>query len=176
MKLWLNTFICLVLVACQSSDVNDWPASLPAREYFVAAYYADVANQQYQTETEYLGWIRSFYQGNLIAATGWSEMQAMVIATAAPADRRRLHRQLDELGALIAAEWAKDNAGRAIDSRMLALWGSILQLAVEPRQQRQAIAVIAGDVDALLSGKLSRSEIQDARYERMLDMELFSGF
>ena len=32
------------------------------------------------------------------------------------------------------------------------------------------------DVDALLTGSLTQSEIEDARYERMLQLELFGGF
>jgi hypothetical protein len=118
----------------------------------------------------------SFYQGSLVAPNGWLDVQATVLTNAAPIDRNRLDSQLRNLGTEIATEWAKSNEIRSIDSRMLALWGSILRLASDPRQQQRSIEVISEDVDRLLSGSISETDIADARYERLLDLELFGDF
>ncbi len=176
MKIWLYSFTCLALLSCQSTDRGDWPDTLPSQEYFVAAYYADSINQELQSEDAYLGWIRSFYEGNLMSPTGWLQMQSLVLANATPADRATIESRLDQLGAAIAAEWAKENRGRAIDSRMLSLWASLLQLAADATQQQRTIDVIATDVEDLLAGALSRDVIQESRYERLLGVEFFSGF
>jgi hypothetical protein len=84
--------------------------------------------------------------------------------------------RLDNLGAAIAAEWAKHNEIRRIDSRMLGLWGSVLQLASNSEQRERSIELITEDVDALLSGSLRGSDIREPRYEQLLQIEIFGGF
>lgn len=176
MKLGLISFTCLALLSCRSTNLVDWPANLPDRGYFTAAYHSDQVNQEVQSQREYLGWVLSFYEGTLVAPIGWTEMQATVVSIAAINRRSELDCQLGELGAQIAAEWAKENDHRFIDSRMLSIWGSVLQLVAEPDQQYAAIQLVRDDVEALLGGTLSSSEIQDARYEELLGLDLFGGF
>ena len=176
MKFVLISATCLAFLACQSNRIAQWPDALPDRELFIAAYAEDIANQGRQTQREYLTWILSFYEGNLIYASGWVDVQAMVLANTAPLDRNGLHVSLQELGASIAAEWAKHNDLRGIDSRMLSLWGSVLQIASSSEARQHSIEVISADVDSLLNGSLLAAEIQDSRYEQILELDLFGGF
>ena len=160
----------------RSTDIADWPADLPAKGYFVAAYEADVINQELQPRQEYLQWILSFYEGTVIAPTGWEAMQSQVMESSVPEQRSELDVQLFELGGQIAAEWAKKNSSRAIDSRMLSIWGSVLQLITGPEQLYAAIQLIRADVEALLNRDILGDEINDARYERRLGLQLFGDF
>jgi hypothetical protein len=175
-KFGLVCLSCLMLFSCRSTNLADWPDDLPTQSYFISSYSSDHANQAVQSQQEYLEWILSFYAGTLVAPTGWTDLQSLVIA-AAPVERRpALQVQLRDLGGQIAAEWAKANDLRIIDSRMLGIWGSVLQMAVAPDQQFQAIQLISNDVAAILSGNLPASDIADSRYEQQLGLQLFGDF
>jgi len=87
-----------------------------------------------------------------------------------------LDSQLADLGAAIAAEWAKDNDLRIIDNRMLSLWGWILQLADSNEQRLLSVEIIQLDVANLLEGDLVPTEVTEPRYERLLEIELFDDF
>lgn len=176
MKFLLISLTCLALLACRSADLANWPRDLPERRYFIAAYEADVSNQRDQSRAAYLQWILSFYAGTVVAPTGWNEMQSAVVASAPLERRLELDSQLHLLGRQIAAEWAKENKRRLIDSRMLGIWGSVLQLVAGPEQQYAAIQLISSDVSGLLQDQLESSEINDARYEQRLGLHLFGDF
>ena len=176
MKFGLISLICLTLLTCRSIDITDWPASLPAQDYFVEAYEADAVNQELQSRQEYLQWILSFYDGTVIAPTGWEAMQSMVVQNAAPEQRSALNALLFELGGQIAAEWAKENSSRAIDSRMLSIWGSVLQIVSGPEQLYAAIQLIRADIEGLLNRDMLGDEINDSRYEERLGLRLFGDF
>lgn len=166
----------ILLFSCRSNEINIWPSSLPERQYFVSAYNADIENQSVQSKIEYLRWVISFYEGTLVAPIGWTSMQTIAVERADPSHRSELDRSLSILGVRIASEWSKANVGRAIDSRILSIWGSILQLAFEPETQYRAVRLISSDVDALLNGELLASEVTNLRYEQQLGLELFLGF
>ena len=173
MKVIYVSLTCFLLYACYSTDVINWPRELPERDYFVSAYRTDPVNREFQTREAYLQWIVSFYQGTLVAPTGWSQIQLLVVGSAPPSLKDELEEQLFLLGRQIAAEWAKDNSSRLIDSRMLGIWGAVLQLAEGPSQQYAGIQLIRKDVNELLLGKLLPSEVNDARYEENLGLQLF---
>ena len=168
--------LCLLLFSCANQDLTDWPSSIPQQQVFVTAYAADSGNKQRQSQQEYLQWIMSFYQGNLAYQSGWLEIEATVLATVDRDDREGLDQQLNHLGAAIASEWAKHNELRLIDTRMLGLWGSVLQLASDFELRKRSIEIISEDVNALLRGSLQAGDIQEPRYEQLLQIELFSGF
>lgn len=170
------SLLCLLLFSCVNRNLADWPSSIPQRQLFVEAYAADLGNQQRQSQQEYLQWIMSFYQGNLVYQSGWLDIEMIVLAAVDSEARDQLDLRLQDLGAAIASEWAKHNEIRLIDSRMLGLWGSVLQLVTNFEQQKRSIEIISEDVDALLSGSLRDSDIQEPRYERLLQIELFGGF
>ena len=174
-KYGLISFLCLILCACRNTDIPNWPSVLPEQHYFVSAYQSDIGNKAAQSQQEYLQWVLSFYEGNLVITTGWLYVQSLVVRSAQPELKEELELHLTTLGGKIAAEWAKANEHRTIDSRMLGIWGSVLQLAEGPEQQQETIQLISEDVKALLEKELLAAKIQDARYEQRLGLRRFDG-
>lgn len=168
--------VCLFLASCIGPNLEDWPDSIPQTQVFIVAYDADEENQGRQSETEYLEWVLSFYQGNLAYQSGWQDIQGYVYAAPAPEAEQELLEQLSLLGIAIGSEWSKHNDVRQIDTRMLSLWGSTIQLAPDFDTQKQTVEVIAIDIDLLLSGSLSKQDILEERYADILGLELFGDF
>ena len=168
--------VCLFLTSCIGPNLEDWPDSIPQSQVFIVAYDADEENQGRQSETEYLGWVLSFYQGNLAYQSGWQDIQGYVYEAPAPEAEQELLEQLSLLGIAIGSEWSKHNDVRRIDTRMLSLWGSSIQLAPDFDTQKQTVEVIAIDIDLLLSGSLSKQDILEERYADILELELFGDF
>ena len=170
-------FIALLLItSCKTSELSVWPSTLPDRQYFISLYDVDSGNQVVQTEEQYLLWVINFYEGTLIAPMGWLAMQNIVVERAKPIRRPELKASLETLGGRIAGEWSKANDQRVIDSRMLSVWGSIIELVFEADVQDRALKLISNDVSALLARDLLGSELTDSYYEQRLGLELFSGF
>lgn len=168
--------VCLFLASCIGPNLEDWPDSIPQTQVFIVAYDADEENQGRQSETEYLEWVLSFYQGNLAYQSGWQDIQDYVYEAPAPEAEQALLEQLSLLGIAIGSEWSKHNDVRQIDTRMLSLWGSTIQLAPDFDTQKQTVAVIATDIDLLLSGSLRKQDILEERYADILGLELFGDF
>jgi hypothetical protein len=168
--------VCLFLASCIGPNIEDWPDSIPRTPVFIVAYAADKENQGRQSETEYLEWVLSFYQGNLAYQSGWEDIQSYVYEAPAPKAEQELLEQLSLLGIAIGSEWSKHNDVRQIDTRMLSLWGSTIQLALDFDTQKQTVEVIATDIDLLLSGSLSKQDIVEERYADILGLELFGDF
>ena len=168
--------VCLFLASCIGPNLEDWPDSIPQTQVFIVAYDADEDNQGRQSETEYLEWVLSFYQGNLAYQSGWQDIQGYVYEAPAPEAEQELLEQLSLLGIAIGSEWSKHNDVRQIDTRMLSLWGSTIQLAPDFDTQKQTVEVIAIDIDLLLSGSLSKQDILEERYADILGLELFGDF
>ena len=168
--------VCLFLVSCIGPNLEDWPDSIPQTQVFIVAYDADEENQGRQSETEYLEWVLSFYQGNLAYQSGWQDIQDYIYEAPAPEAEQKLLEQLSLLGIAIGSEWSKHNDVRQIDTRMLSLWGSTIQLAPDFDTQKQTVEVIAIDIDLLLSGSLSKQDILEERYADILGLELFGDF
>ena len=168
--------VCLFLASCIGPNLEDWPDSIPQTQVFIVAYDADEENQGRQSETEYLEWVLSFYQGNLAYQSGWQDIQGYVYEASAPEAEQELLEQLSLLGIAIGSEWSKHNDVRQIDTRMLSLWGSTIQLAPDFDTQKQTVEVIATDIVLLLSGSLSKQDILEERYADILGLELFGDF
>ena len=168
--------VCLFLASCIGPNLEDWPDSIPQTQVFIVAYDADEDNQGRQSETEYLEWVLSFYQGNLAYQSGWQDIQGYVYAAPAPEVEQELLEQLNLLGIAIGSEWSKHNDVRQIDTRMLSLWGSTIQLAPDFDTQKQTVEVIATDIVLLLNGSLSKQDILEERYADILGLDLFGGF
>jgi hypothetical protein len=176
MKNLLTILLSLSLFSCANQSLQRWPDTIPQQGYFAAVYAADEANQERQSRDEYLQWIMKFYEGSLVYPSGWLDVASTVLAASNPRSRSALDSQLAELGAAIAAEWAKDNDVRIIDNRMLSLWGSILQLADNNEQRLLSVEIIHLDVVNLLEGYLMPTEVREPRYESLLEIELFDDF
>ena len=168
--------VCLFLASCIGPNLEDWPDSIPQTQVFIVAYDADEENQGRQSETEYLEWVLSFYQGNLAYQSGWQDIQGYVYEAPAPEAEQELLEQLSLLGIAIGSEWSKHNDVRQIDTRMLSLWGSTIQLAPDFDTQKQTVEVIATDIVLLLIGSLSKQDILEERYADILGLDLFGGF
>jgi|TARA_B110001454_G_C12701154_1_gene426602 hypothetical protein len=176
MKKSLTILLSLSLFSCANQSLQRWPDTIPQQAYFAAVYAADEANRERQTRDEYLQWIMNFYEGSLVYSRGWLDVESAVLAASDPRGRSALDSQLADLGAAIAAEWAKDNDLRIIDNRMLSLWGWILQLADSNEQRLLSVEIIQLDVANLLEGDLVPTEVTEPRYERLLEIELFDDF
>ena len=98
--------IFMLLSACASRQQVEWLPDLPDRAFFEAAYSEDSVNQTLQTREEYLGWIKSFYTGTLLYPTGWFDVQERVLSTSSPENVDAFGPRIEEMGRLIAAEWA----------------------------------------------------------------------
>lgn len=168
--------LLLVLASCITPNIGDWPESVPPREVFIEAYLEDADNSELQSQTEYLEWTLSFYQGNLVYQSGWQDIRGNIFEAPNPQQRAELLAEIRDLGIAIGSEWAKHNDVRLIDSRMLSLWGSTIQLAADFQQQRETVELIVADVELLLGGELDNEEIHEQRYAAMLGIELFEGF
>jgi len=168
--------LCLIFTSCLAPDISNWPKNIPPERSFDEVYLDDSENQQLQLREEYLEWILSFYEGNLAYPSGWLGVEAIVLNSISTEEARPMARQLSQLGYSIGAEWAKHNRLRLIDSRMLALWGSALQMAENIQHQTQSIELISTDVEEILSGRMSKSDIDEARYEELLKIDFFDGF
>ena len=172
-RLVLSSLLMLLLAACTSSRIlTDWPQSTPDQRIFLQAYASDTENQLAQSNVEYLTWVVRFYEGWELMPTGWNDMTPAMLSDLAPSQADQVAELRDELGILIAAEWAKDNEQRVIDTSMLSLWGGVMIAALDPEVRIDAIELITDDVERLLAGELAPSRITDTRYTELLPIQL----
>lgn len=179
-KCLLMLFCCSLLVSCamvrRDQSLPYWPEALPPLEYFQCLYAASPLEQSYQTESEYLHWILNFYQGSLLYPTGWLDVEAVILGALEPQDRPSQQILLRDLGARIAAEWARHNDIRLIDNRLLSEWGSMLQLAPNATELRRYIEAISADIQLILARELDPAEVNPRWYEEKLQIQLFDDF
>ncbi len=165
--------LCLALSACAlRSSGGPWPADLPPQRHFLGLYAADVPNQAFQTQEQYLQWVVRFYEGSEFMALGWNAIAESVLVDLEPGQRASLASQLAALGAAISGEWAKDNRVRQIDTAMLSLWGGVMQADFAPDYRMAAVAMIREDVSSLLSNALAPERVDEQRYAQALGVSL----
>ena len=165
---------CLgLLAACGSTGtLSNWPEPLPARSHFVEQYQQDAVNRRVQSQEDYLTWVIRFYEGSLMVPQGWHDLTGGLSDDLPESDARLLALKRRELGMLIAAEWAKNNDVREIDTKMLTLWGSVMQQELQPNTRLAALNQILGDVQAILNGRLPPGAVTRSRYEEKLGISL----
>ena len=168
--------LVLAIASCITPSIRDWPDDVPPSHLFIRTYQADAANQALQSEQSYLEWILGFYQGTVIYPTGWFDVERQLLNITEPEQQAGLALRLRNLGILIGAEWAKENEARLIDNRMLALWGSTLQLMQTTDARLGAIELVSQDIEALFAGALRKTDIVEARYAERLGFEVFGDF
>ncbi len=162
---WLLGVLLCVLSACTSTRVLErWPESLPEQHHFLSYYHEDADNQLVQTDVQYMTWVLRFYEGWELMPTGWKNIEENMLFDLSVEEHARVTAQLTELGALISAEWAKDNSVRLIDSAMLSLWGAVMQADFAAQARIAALTQIDADVRALLAGGLTPQDINEQRY------------
>lgn len=172
----LIAFLCVVLASCIGPNIEDWPDTIPDTRVFRAVYATDEENQRRQSEAEYLAWVLSFYEGNLAYQSGWRDIQSYVFEAPDPDAARALREQLRQVGIAIGSEWSRHNDIRRIDSRMLSLWGSTIQLAADFDTQKLMVEIISTDIELLLAGGLRKQDILEERYADILGLEPFGDF
>ena len=175
-KALVTMLLLFALASCITPNMYEWPDDVPKINLFVNAYRSDVANQALQSEQGYLEWILGFYQGTVLYPTGWLDVERQLLNSTEAEQKAVLALRLRDLGILIGTEWAKDNEARLIDSRMLALWGSCLQLMQGTEARFAAIDLVSQDIEALFEGVLQKTDIVEARYAKRLGFEVFGDF
>lgn len=170
---WLLTVTLSMLSACSNTRVLEhWPEALPEQHHFLHYYRDDVDNQVVQTDVEYLTWVLRFYEGWELMPTGWQDIEENMLFDLTAQEHALVTAQMAELGAMISAEWAKDNGVRLIDSAMLSLWGAVMQADFASQARIAALTQIHADVRALLEGYLTPLTINEQRYINTLGVLL----
>src|SRR5688572_26491542 len=120
----------MLLGGCVSSpSSSSWPDTLPPIGTFQTNWGADAANQEIQSNEEYLLWVRRFYEG-FNTVPGWFDLTRQVLARVPDEEKATVSAQLAALGVTIGGEWAKDNSARRIDTSTVATWRDALQEAL----------------------------------------------
>ena len=111
--------------------------------FFQQRYEADKANQGKQSWAEYQKWVQRFYQGQSFPPiAGWADREKDLVAKAPQA-----REQIEAVGRLIAAEWAKDNAVRKVSTSDLQAWGGQLKDASkDPQKLVEALRLVEAEV------------------------------
>ena len=140
-----------------------WPDGIPPQSFFRPEWQAATANQELQSETDYLLWVIRFYEG-YTSVPGWLDMTEQVLARIPPREHDWVTGRLLELGGRIGREWAKDNAVRLINTRSAAVWRDALLEALARDELAAYLDLLSGDIDALMSGTLNSDVIRFERY------------
>ncbi len=162
------------LTACAGIQQHPsaWPDGLSARQHFNRLYLADDFNRALQTEEQYMTWVIRFYKGWAIYPLGWKDIEVDVIEGIEDKRHSIVKAKLRSLGQLISGDWAKHNNVRHITTAMLALWGEVIQAAVEFDKGEATVDQVTADVLDLLSGNLSPKAIELGRYQTKLGLSL----
>ena len=162
-----NLFLILIvycLSGCSliSTDLQ-WPESAYPQEYFLAAFRADEAAGQYQTEDEYLMWVSRFYNGFSLAP-GWLNLTRQVVERLEEPYSSEVSERLYLLGGIIGSEWAKDNDVRLLDTRNASVWRDALIEALDQDDLDDYMNRVENDVASIMAGELTREDIYFERY------------
>lgn len=140
-----------------------WSEELPSQAFFEQRYAEDTHNQAQQSPQDYYTWVQRFYQGmNMIP--GWLHLSEDLLSRVPPEQQDSVQAQLVTLGREISAEWAKDNAVRRIDNRMVSVWRDALIQAVNQNEVPAYLSEVQVDVRALLYQDLAGEAIYYERY------------
>ena len=168
----------LLLSACAMAprQESEWPDVIPPRDYFIEHYRNDAANHNLQNEREYLIWVRRFYEGWEIYPFGWLDMQKDVLGLIAADQAGPVLEKLRNAGRIIATDWARHNTIHRITTRLLALWGEVIEVALGDGKADAAIDLITEDARDLVQGETRPEQYDPVYYESRLGIymeELF---
>ena len=159
--------VSLLLSACanQAPKEAQWPAEMPPRSFFVAAYEADNANKQDQKLDEYLLWVFRFYKGWELYRNGWSQViNDSLIGVTDPVVAHEIKTKMEFMGVNISREWAKNKKDRRILTRHVVVWGNALIESIKRGQRLTLINRVLSDVAAILDNKIDSDDIKAERY------------
>ncbi|MDG2174592.1 MAG: hypothetical protein P8M72_00405 [Gammaproteobacteria bacterium] len=162
-----NLFLIIILCClsgCSLISIDlQWPEPAYPKEYFIAAFRADEAAGQYQTEDDYLLWITRFYNGSSLAP-GWLNLTREVLERLEEPYSLEVSERLYFLGGIIASEWAKDNDVRLLDTRNASVWRDALIEALDRGDLDDYMDRVENDVASIMAGELTGEDIFFERY------------
>lgn len=166
MKRFVLLVFLVFLSSCASTPKQEnWPAEIPAYNYFLEQYEDDLANSREQSFDTYLGWVRNFYYGFLVANRGWLKISKETKELIEdPVENKMVQDKLYLVGKKISAEWAKSKKTQRINTRLLGIWGNSLQEAIDRNEASAYVDKVLDDVEALLDGQLLAKDIGNYRY------------
>ncbi len=164
-KLSVIALVCLLAGCAATPQRLDWPDLMPPKSYYVAYYEADKLNQQDQAPEEYLTWNIRFYQGWTLYRRGWNQLMDEVDEALQEPEQRTLAREkMLSIGKRVSAEWSKADPHRRINTSNVGVWGNALLESFLYGDTMDYIDKVSTDVDQLLSGALTASDITPDRY------------
>ena len=172
----LLSMVLLVASGCQTIDTtNNWPSDLPDRQLFVDTHNESIAAGEKTIKLEsHLVWIKQFYRGTVLYPQGWNKISKLVLESLnSQTEMDNLKPRLYDLGLAISREWAKDNSVRKISSANMLVWVGGLRTSTKEGTQVSFISQVEQDVEALINGDLSSSDIKSARYHEPEDFDDF---
>jgi hypothetical protein len=136
--------------------------AVPGREWYTPLasdfrpeYESDVVNKSRQTWDQYWSWVKVYYAGNLLH-DGWTNQAKETLqAIRSETLRDSLQADLNGLGRRLAAEWAKDNSCRKIDTAALRSFGLRLKQAQKKddgsgEMVRETVQALRTEIEAKL--------------------------
>jgi hypothetical protein len=162
-----NLFLIMILFCLSgcsliSTDLQ-WPEPAYPQEYFLAAFRADEATGQYQTEDDYLMWVTRFYDGYSLAP-GWLNLTRQVLERLEEPYSSEVSGRLYIIGGIIGSEWAKDNDVRLLDTRNASVWRDALIEALDRNDLDDYMIRVENDVASIMAGELTKEDIFFERY------------
>ena len=165
MKALVLILVAMISACVTAPDADSWPDDMPPRDFFVDHYEQDEAHQQALSESAYLTWIYRFYNGWELYSRGWIQAtNELADSLVSPNDQARGRELMDEIGLLIAPDWAKSDPHRSINIRHVALWGNVILKSMVTDQQLFYLYQIRDDILQLLDGDLEPDDIKRSRY------------
>lgn len=168
MKVRVLIYLAIGLLwGCSAAVVRQsaWSEQLPPQTWFAECYHQDRYNAERQSLEQYLTWVERFYQGWEVHPTGWNRISHDLAAKVADSSlKTEVQAKLQRLGIAIAAEWAKDNAVRRINTRHVAIWGNALQKSAERAEIPEILDRVLDDVDKLLNNRMAADVITENRF------------
>lgn len=177
MKVLLLILIFLLSACVTAPKAEQWPENMPPRSYFTDYYAQDKAHQKALSQQDYLTWIYRFYNGWELYSRGWLQAtDEMADSLSTPEDKAHSRELMQEIGLLIAPDWAKSDPYRTITIRHVALWGNVILQSMVDDQQFPMLYQIRSDVKQLLAGELDPKIVKKSRYVADEDFEDFEDF
>jgi len=162
----LLVFVVALLSACVTAPkAEQWPEEMPPRSVFTEHYAKDLPHQEVLSEQGYLTWIYRFYNGWELYSRGWLQaIDEMADSFDDPTDQAQSRELMEEIGLLIAPDWAKSDPHRSITVRHVALWGNVILQSMVDDQQFPMLYNIREDVQQMLAGNLDPDIVTKSRY------------
>jgi len=127
----------------------------PTEQDFLSEYHRGPAKPKSQTWEQYWGWVQVFYKGNLLSE-GWTKHSDATLAVIkSDEQRRKVVKQINELGKIISREWAKDDTVPKIKTTDLIRWHDAILRARRSDDGRgrdivKALETVRHDAEKLL--------------------------